>query len=118
MIQAHFTLRGFKELFNDPAGPYHPHQRFQRPVLGGEDDIGLQLLGVLTLRRTSNQRRQAGCTASARGSHRQSYQRGPFAPSPALSRVQPSTGKPANSVVTRRCRQPSQTYSLPETAST
>jgi hypothetical protein len=46
MIQTDFTLRGFTELFNDLAGPGHPHHRFQRCVLGGEDDIGLQRLGV------------------------------------------------------------------------
>ena len=39
----------------------------------------------------------------------QSYSRGPFAPSPQLSRCQPSAGTSASSAFARACRKPAQT---------
>jgi hypothetical protein len=75
-------------------------------------------LGSLTRRRPSSQRRQLGSRGSARGRHRQSSQRGPVAPSPALRRVPPSSGRVAKLVCTCRGRQFHQTYSVPDPAKT
>ena len=60
--------------------------------------------GSLRLRRTKSQRRQSGHSGVARGSHVQSYQRGPFAPSPALNRHHPSASNAARIVLTCCCR--------------
>ena len=67
---------------------------------------------------TYSHRRHPGCMGCARGNQHHSYQRSPFVPAPALSRVQQSEGRAANSVLTWCCCPACQTYSFPETAMT
>ncbi len=83
---------------------------------GAKTAYAVSAAGSLRLRRTKSQRRQAGCHGAARGSQHQSYQRGPLAPSPALTRSQPSVPSAARTLLTWCGRPARQTYSLPETA--
>src|SRR5215471_1874213 len=59
---------------------------------GAKTTYAVSSVGSLRLRRTKSQRRQSGCHGAARGSHIQAYQRGPFAPSPALNRDRNRSG--------------------------
>src|SRR5262249_44313459 len=93
---------------------------------GANTTYAVSSVGSLSLLRTKSQRRQSGCHGAARGSHSQSYQRRPFAPSPALNRVQPSAPSAAHLAapggakifLTGLSRPASQTSSSPEPAIT
>lgn len=75
-------------------------------------------MGVLRLRRTSHQWCPPGACGAARGGQRQSYQRDPVVPSPALRRVHPSAGRLARIAFTWRGCEPSPTEAWPDTART
>jgi hypothetical protein len=67
---------------------------------GAHTTYAVSSVGALRLRRTQSHRRQGGCSGAARGSHLQSDQRGPWAPSPARNRHQPAAAHAARIVVT------------------
>ena len=79
----------------------------------------VRAVGSPRLRRTKSPRRQWGCSGLARGSHCQSYQRGPLAPSPSTQPV-PALGPERRQDAFDLVLPPGplKTYSLPETANT
>jgi hypothetical protein len=85
---------------------------------GAQTTEAVRSVGARRRRRTSHQRHPPGAHAGVRGRQRQSYERGPFAPSPALRRVQPASGTVARRRLPCRGGHPSQTSAWPDTART
>ena len=86
LIQADFALGLCKAPFDAPATARPLHDGVQGGRLGGKHTVRRALRGGGRLRRTTSHRRQEGCSGAARGSHVQSYHRGPLVPSPARNR--------------------------------
>src|SRR6476660_6502767 len=87
-------------------------------VSGAHTTYAVRSVGSLRLRRTNSHRRQWGCNGAAKGSHRQSYHRGPVVPSPAFKRHKSSSSNIARSVLTCHWRPARPTYACPETVRT
>jgi hypothetical protein len=77
---------------------------------GAKTTSAVMSVGALTRRRTSHQRHPPGANGAVRDRQCPSDQRGPCAPSPALRRIQPSSGTVARRRLPCRCGHPSPPY--------